>query len=298
MDNDHNKNKNPDTLSNRIGFKSLPFDEAEAYQRLSSRLKNPLIISYARTDSSKWKYLFAAASIALLLVSAIHLIGNKPKEALAYYETTAVPDSKTKIVLPDSSVVWLNANACLRYPREFTDQTRKVEITGEAFFEIRKDEKKPFIVHTDAVNIKVLGTSFNVKAEINSDIIEITLLKGKIALFSRLNQSDIADQILTPGQCALFHKPENNLKVSDIRAEKSISWVTGVFVFKENTLEEITNELQRAFHVKIHIEDKTMQKQTFNADFTEKETLDEILSILQISARYKIEKIKGEIFIK
>lgn len=88
------------------------------------------------------------------------------------------------------------------------------------------------------------------------------------------------------------------MEVSDIRTENSISWVTRQFIFKENSLEEISAELERAFHVKIHIENETMKKHTFNADFTDNETLDEILSILQIVARYKIEKRKGEIFLK
>lgn len=293
----NNTDKIEDLLS-RTRFKSLPFNETEMYELLNERIDKPFIITYFQKDNNRWKYLFVAASLALLIVSSIQLIGNGPEQTLVYYETTAVPDAKTKIVLPDSSVVWLNANACLRYPREFSAQQREVEINGEAFFEIRKDENKPFIVQSDGINIRVLGTSFNVVAPKSSDIVEVTLVNGCIALFKEFNRSEIADKILHPGQRALFHKFSNKMEVSDIRTENSISWVTRKFIFKENTLEEISVELERAFHVKIHIENEAMKKHTFNADFTDNETLDEILSILQIVARYKIEKRKGEIFLK
>lgn len=164
MKNEQN-NKELESLTKRIRFKSLPFDEKQMSDRLSDRVKRPVIISYTGKENSAWKYLSIAVSIALLLVTGILLTDKEPEQELVYYETIAVPDAKTKITLPDSSIVWLNANACLRYPREFSEQVRQVEIKGEAFFEVRKDEKKPFIVQTDGIGIRVLGTTFNVDAE-------------------------------------------------------------------------------------------------------------------------------------
>ena len=293
MENEQN-NKELESLTKRIRFKSLPFDEKQMSDRLTDRVKRPVVISYAGKGNSVWKYLSIAASIALLLVTGALLTDKAPEQELVYYETTAVPDAKTKITLPDSSVVWLNANACLRYPREFSEQIRQVEIKGEAFFEVRKDEKKPFIVQTDGIGIRVLGTTFNVDAE--PEKTEITLLTGKIGLYKYTNQSQTADRILLPGERAVFLKSDNKLSISTIRPENTISWVTGIFKF--NSLADIMQELQRAFHVKIHIQNENLKKQTFNANFTEKETLEEILSVLQISARYKIEKRKGEIFLQ
>ncbi len=113
MENKQN-NKELESLTKRIRFKSLPFDEKQMSDRLTDRVKRPVIISYADKGNSAWKYFSIAASIALLLVTSILLIDKEPEQELVYYETTAVPDAKTKITLPDSSVVWLNANACLR----------------------------------------------------------------------------------------------------------------------------------------------------------------------------------------
>lgn len=128
MKNEQN-NKELESLTKRIRFKSLPFDEKQMSDRLSDRVKRPVIISYTGKNSA-WKYLSIAASIALLLVTGILLTDKEPEQELVYYETIAVPDAKTKITLPDSSIVWLNANACLRYPREFSEQVRQVEIKG------------------------------------------------------------------------------------------------------------------------------------------------------------------------
>ena len=224
MKNEQN-NKELESLTKRIRFKSLPFDEKQMSDRLSDRVKRPVIISYTGKENSAWKYLSIAASIALLLVTGILLTDKEPEQELVYYETIAVPDAKTKITLPDSSIVWLNANACLRYPREFSEQVRQVEIKGEAFFEVRKDEKKPFIVQTDGIGIRVLGTTFNVDAE--PEKTEITLLTGKIGLYKYTNQSQMADRILLPGERACENtyskrKPEKTDFQCQLHRERDI----------------------------------------------------------------------------
>ncbi|MDR0698062.1 MAG: FecR domain-containing protein [Tannerella sp.] len=283
-------------MPERIRFRSLPYNKKENYERLKERISGTCNIIMSDKNIRIWKYVAVAASFALLLVSLMHLVDLSPREELVWFETTAVPDAKTKIVLPDSSVVWMNANACLRYPRSFDDEQRKVSITGEAFFEVRKDEK-PFIVQMEDVYIKVLGTSFNVITDDQPDKTVIALLEGKIALFRNDNKTDIPDKLLKPNQQAVCDASSQDIAVSTIRPENVTSWVTGVFRFEGNTLEEIVGELQRAFHVKIHVENEMMRRKTFYAVFDDKETLDEILSILQISARYSIEKRRGEVYI-
>lgn len=264
------------------------------------RMDKTVPFSYSAKESYLWRFLFAAASVTLLLVSGLYFTEMKQSELLrfAYYETIAAPNAKTKLTLPDSTIVWLNANAKLRYPREFSGATREVEVSGEAFFDVRKDTGKPFIVQMEGMHIQVVGTSFFIDTETASDLIEVTLQEGEIALFSNHNLTGIADMILHPGQQVLFRKSANDMKVINIQPRKYTSWITGVFVFEGNTLEEIAGELQRAFHVKIHIENEMMRNKTFNAEFTEKESLYEILSVLQISAQYKMERERGEIYLK
>lgn len=281
-------------LINRLRFKSPQYDLDSNYKKLQERISIP-DIPLSRNISPVWKWFSIAATIALLVVSSFYFIDSDQPE-LVWYEVTAVADAKTKVVLPDSSTVWLNANASLSYPRSFDAENRQVDIAGEAFFQVRKNEEKPFIVDLGKLQIKVLGTSFNVITDTQNDEIRISLLEGKIALYES-GQSAESAKILLPNQQAMYSQSKGEINISPIRMDNVMSWFTGEFRFKDNTLAEIAQELENAFHVKIHIENEAMRKKSFNAVFEDKETLDEILSILQISAKYRIEKRRGEIYI-
>ncbi len=294
-DNDIQEYKKDD-LINRIRFKSPDYNSEVNYIRLQERIGTG-DIPLRKSISPVWKWFSIAASVALLIVSSYHFLNtDNAKPELIWYEVTAVADAKTKVVLSDSSIVWLNANARLTYPRSFDGENRKVDISGEAFFQVHKDEQKPFIVDLGKLQIKVLGTSFNVITDAQSDEIKISLLEGKVALYEDGQYSESA-KILMPNQQAIYSISKGEIDILPIRMDNVISWFTGEFRFENNTLAEITQELERAFHVKIHIGNQVMQKKTFNAVFNEKETLDEILSILQISAKYRIEKKRGEIYL-
>lgn len=295
MKEDNNiKSPEVDDLMNRLRFKLPEYDTASNYKRLQERINVP-VKSLEKRISPAWKWFSIAASFALLLVSAFHFIDlNRPEQV--WYEVTAVSDAKTKIVLPDSSTVWLNANARLTYPRSFEDVNRKVDISGEAFFQVRRNEKQPFIVNLGKLQVEVLGTSFNVMTDTDNDEIRVSLLEGKVALYEK-GQSAESAKILMPNQEAIYSKSNGEIMISPTRMNNVMSWMTGKFNFENNTLAEIGQELERAFHVKIHVENEAMRQKTFNATFEDKETLDEILSILQISARYTMEKKRGEIYI-
>ncbi|WP_455593248.1 FecR family protein [Bacteroides sp.] len=262
-------------------------DEMNAYLRVQKRF----------AVSPVWKYVSIAATIALLIVSSFFTFKATESSPLAYIEVSAIPGSKTKVMLPDSSVVWLNSNANLRYPREFKGDSRNVTLLGEALFEVKKNPQKPFIVNMDGMNIKVLGTIFNVLADSDSDVIETTLLEGSVALFNNKSQTGKAIQILSPNQQALFYKTTGQVKVQHVQASSYASWVSGQFYFQRNTLQEIVTTLGRAYNVKIHLNSEVLKNKLLTGQFTNKETLDEILSILQVSARFKYKKEKGEIYI-
>ncbi len=288
--------KELDGLLERMQFKPLPYDVGDNYLRLQQNIKREAMISAGSKTLRLWRFVGVAASFALLIMTSLYLINLPSVEETMWYEVTAVPDAKTKVMLPDGSTVWLNANASLSYPRAFERDKRDVQVWGDAMFEVQKGEK-PFYVELDGLRIKVLGTIFNVVAGKQADQIEITLLEGKIALYKEGNTTDTPDQILEPGEQALYNRSLGDIAVSEVRTEAVSSWVTGNFHFVGNTLTEIATELERAFHTKIHIENEAMQQKTFNAVFEDHETLDEILSILQISARYTVEKKRGEVYI-
>lgn len=279
----------------RIEFKAVASDADAVYRNLWQRIQNENIISLG--VSPVWKYVSIAASFALLIVSSWLMVVSMQPEELAYMEMTAVPGSKVKVILPDSSTVWLNSNAKIRYPRQFSSDSRTVQFTGEAFFQVKKNTKAPFVVDAEGLRIQVLGTEFNVYTEPESQLIETTLINGSVALFGVKNDTKQPDIILSSNQQALYNKGNGQIDVQNVRASSYTSWVSGLFIFEKNTLEEIMTSLERAFNVKIHIEHDTLKKQRLTARFVHQETLDEILSVLQVSAHYKYKKVKGEIYI-
>lgn len=284
-----------DDYKEKIQFKSIPTDADAVYRKVWCRIQADRLPDIG--VSPVWKYISIAASFTLLVMSVYMLLPERPKsEPIAYMEVSAVPGSKVKVVLPDSSTVWLNSNTTIRYPQRFTAGIRSVEFTGEALFNVVPDKEKPFVVNTNGFRIQVLGTKFNVFT--SPDLVEATLLEGSIALFKAKNQTNVADLILAPDQQALYQRKSGEIDLVKVKASCFTSWVDGQFMFKSNTLEEIVSSLQRAFNVKIHIQGEKLKRVRLTAQFFHQETLDEILSILQISAHYTYKKEKGEIYIR
>lgn len=269
-------------LVNRIRFRPVNVDSDAAYNRLWKRIVN------AETPigvSSVWKYISIAASVLLLCVSSV-LLQNIGKKPLSYMEVTSMAGSKTQVLLPDSTIVWLNGDSRIRYPESFGDDERRVELIGEAFFHVTKDKERPFSVNLDRMRIEVLGTEFNVFAEEQSDIIETTLVEGSVALFSTGNETWVPDRILNPNDQAIYSKSEDKIEVHRVRSSLSTSWVTGNFFFDKVTFGDLLQVLEHSFHVKFHLKNERLERTYLTAQFTHQESLDDILSILQISLQY------------
>lgn len=282
----------------RIQFRSVYTDTEAVFGKICRRINsdNEPVLRILNV----WKYVAFAASVCLLLMCSfsVYLYWNLKNDQWSMVEVSALPGSKMRLELPDSSIVWLNSNAWIRYPQKFAGKSRRVEFAGEALFEVKKNEECPFIVSVDGLSVQVLGTQFNILANTNSDIVETTLLNGSVVLYKSNNLTSEPDFILRPDQQALFYRKNGQIEIFNVRASMYSSWVNGQFVFEKNTLQEIVDILERAFNTQIHIEGKELQNKRLTAQFTHLETLDEILSILQVSARYKFVKEKGEVYIK
>lgn len=283
-------NRKDEEVTRHIQFKPVDTEPDVVYDKLWQRIMNSDTIIMG--VSSVWKYASIAASIALLIVSSfLYKIYTEPR-SLAYMEVATMVGSKTRVLLPDSTIVWLNGNSYIRYPEVFDQNTRQIELIGEAFFDVTENKEKPFIVNLEGMHVQVLGTEFNILADVNSGVIETTLIEGSVALFNEQNSSSTADRILVPGQQALFDKQSGSIEVRPVRTSSYTSWVTGDFFFEKITFGEILGVLERSFNVKFHLKNEAIKAVFLTAQFTHKESLEEILSILQISMQYTFE-IKG-----
>lgn len=289
------ENKREEYLKH-IRFKSVATDREAVYEKIWQRIRYGKEI--AAGVSAKWKYYSVAATLAFLAVSVCFFYTTRQSEgAVAYMEVVAVAGSKAKVVLPDSSVVWLNSNARIRYPQQFTGECRRVNFDGEALFQVAQDKKRPFIVDMESLKIKVLGTVFYVSACPDSEVIQTTLLKGSVGLYSADNLTATADLVLQPDEQAEYTKKNGSIEVQKVHGRLYTAWIKGEFYFENNTLQEIMAALERAFNVPIHVVGEEWRNKAFTAQFTHGESLDQILSILQVSAKYTYRKQKGEIYI-
>jgi ferric-dicitrate binding protein FerR (iron transport regulator) len=197
--------------------------------------------------------------------------------------------NKSEIILPDGSKIWLNNNSKLIYPKKFNKSERRIDLIGEAYFEIKKNVKVPFIVKTSDVSIKVLGTKFNVSAYPNDKYIETTLISGKVTV-----QSNEAPEIVTtlnPGESMTFDKISNHTAISRIDTKFYTYWMKGEFVFKDEKFETLAKRIERIYNVEIIFEDQTLKEKTYTGDFRVDDNIYSILEIFKRSTSVPIEYI-------
>lgn len=195
-----------------------------------------------------------------------------------------------KMQLSDGTIVWLNADSEITFPNYFKGDNRVVSVKGELFFDVTENKNQPFIVKTDAGNIRVLGTAFNVNCY-QGEIPTTTLVKGKI-VYSLGDKSTV----LTPGQqCRVSN---NRLIVEEVDTYDYISWIDEIITFKDKKLEEIMNTLSRLYDVHIVYEDQSLKNLPFTGAFKQYEHLDDIIQMIQDCGLIDIDKQNNEIIIR
>ncbi|MFT3701420.1 MAG: FecR domain-containing protein [Agriterribacter sp.] len=209
------------------------------------------------------------------------LVYNHPANATSpvLYNTLRIPrGAEYQLVLPDGSKVWMNAASSLKFPTRFTGTERKVFLSGEAYFEVAKNAKKPFKVSTDeGIEVEVLGTHFNVKAYEDENDVKTTLTEGKVKI--RKDENTVT---LAPSQQGLWKKKAQNLTVKEVDAEKEIAWKNGIIEFNDDELPYIMRQLSRWYDVDISFEG-AIPKGSYNGAIPRKATLSEVMQILKVA---------------
>jgi len=208
---------------------------------------------------------FAAAAAVVLLCLSVWTAYLYMQPATIQTVST-LAETRT-VRLPDGTSVTLNHYSSLSYPERFKSDDREVELSGEAYFEVSKDSKHPFIVQTETIDVQVLGTHFNVDAYPDNPDVKTTLLTGSVAVS---NKNNSVRMVLKPNEVAIYNK----------NAGDEISWRHGEFIFDDLPLQEIARELSNSFGTTIHIADSTLQNYRITARFRNGEDLDAILSVL------------------
>jgi transmembrane sensor len=201
---------------------------------------------------------------------------------IAYNEVTSSVDAITKVTLPDGSSVWLNHASSLKYPPMFQGDSRTVELTGEGYFEVTHNPKIPFIVKAGEIQIKALGTTFNIMAYPDEERIETSLINGRVELL-RIGPEGKTIRMLKmePNDLAIFDKNNNDIHTRTIIDDRYFSWKDGKLVFNKEPVGEVVKKLSRWFNVDIQVKDPELLNLTYTATFVH-ETLPQVMELITL----------------
>ncbi len=200
-----------------------------------------------------------------------------------------------KVVLEDSTVVWLNADSKLYYPDNFTGNERRVSVSGEAYFEVAKDASRPFYVESQGQQIRVYGTRFNVRCYDDDPVTYTTLEEGSISLSPA--QSGTAEVFLTPGKQARFTPNDAEFKIHDVNTETVSSWRNGFFVFENQTLLNIMRDLSRWYNFEFELASPELADELFMGVFPRDCEFATAIKILEISGGFTASVENGKVVI-
>lgn len=263
-----------------INVESTP----SVYNSLNS-VKQKLGLSSVKKKIPLSSYMLrvAAVLLPLLLVASLYIYLDKPEATVTsqLIEISVPFGERKQVVLPDSSVVHINAGSTLKYNDPFIDNKRNVELSGEAYFSVAEDSLRPFTVLTENMTVEVLGTEFNVEAYKGNNNTTVKLDKGKV----QVKTSDEKLYTLNPNQKLTIDNTSNEVLIEDIREEDTEnSWISGELIFKDMPLKEIVQTLERQFNISITVADQSIlsKNDVYTIKFRKEDTLESVLEIIEI----------------
>ena len=232
----------------------------------------------------------AATFIGIAILSSIYFY-NLQAHSLTVYKTVA--GQKSTITLPDGTIVNLNGSSSLSYYDDTWKEgkVRSVILSGEGYFKVTSNAKKPFVVNTSGIAIKVLGTTFNVKSYDDDGAVETTLVEGKVVIEKKAEENAAPEFIeLFPDHKATFTKNSKQIVLEKVKPESETAWVIGSLVFEDEPFSDIVKDLERWYGVKIVLSDNASLECRFNTRI-ENESLEEVLKLFSSTGnvRYHIQ---------
>jgi len=296
-------------LSNYPETPVLQFDDDNA--------DNPTPINEQPASWRKWWWI-AGGIAASFLAMLVLLRTNETKShtalpKIAGNTISTRPGSKSKIELPDGTQVWLNADSKLEYNGDFSGKLREVKLSGEAYFDVVKDKSRPFIIHTSTVQVKVLGTAFNVRSYPADKTTETALIRGSVEV--TLNGQPDKKVVLKPNEKVIIDNAsaiigntnsadtkksvaKEIMQVENVHLDKKdqdvyeTMWVKNKLAFDETPFDNMIAEIERWYNVQITVNNKSLSANTYTVTF-ENKTLDEVMEGLQFSAHFQYQLKDG-----
>lgn len=240
---------------------------------------------------SRWRQLvipiaaFLTGAILTASITLFLLDGNSK------YVVATPTGQRAQFVLPDGSRVWLNSASELTYNTSLLSKTRKVDLDGEAYFEVEPNKNKPFIVSNKDVQVRVLGTKFNVRARASESRVVTTLLSGSVEVDIASGNGD--EVILSPGEILDINTKNNSYILTEsASASDVLLWMDGRLTFRQASFREIADCFEKHFNARFHFMDERLKAERFTCEFNTDDNITDILSVLEMTNRFEY-KIKG-----
>lgn len=278
-----------------INSKSKPLSQ-ETASDIKNRIDEQADQHYNRRNRSiVWQGIIRIAAIVtiplMLLTTYLYFSGGR-NEAANDMIVAVAEGEKASITLPDGTKASLNAQTELSYDvTEFNKTERKISLKGEAYFEVAKNKNKPFIIRTAYMDVKVLGTTFNLLARDEDSCVELDLKEGKVNIRSNVNSDEV---ILYPNEKAILDKKTGKINVIKSDPELALAWTRGEMVFRATSLHNIFREIERSFGVKIEAQcPDSLMNDLFTGTFAT-DNLNETLKILKMHYKFNY-SIEGKV---
>lgn len=268
----------------------FPFEEenlvAKAERRLGRRLEQE---NQKRQEVFKLRSVlrYAAAIVGVIVLAAglAYWFRNKAEELVV---ASAAHGQVREMLLPDGTKVWLNQSSVLKYPRAFEGKERHVYLDGEAYFEVARNHEKPFTVKSQAMDVRVLGTSFNIKCRPDNSFAETTLVEGEVEVKDKSDKGRIT---LLPGQKAVLNRVTGRMQVKQVDPKMEIVWHNDLIPFEKSSIFQIAAALERFYGVKIILSPDVDSTNTYSGVLKKKDNIESVLNSLRNSIPFNYKKV-------
>lgn len=307
-------NRHLQRLSNHLSSPALKYETAPVV------VEEEEVVMELRTHHWTRRLFWPLAGVAAAAAAIFFFTGRHAspvqEQRIAQNTVSTKPGSKSKIQLPDGSQVWLNGDSRITYDENFRGPFREVQITGEAYFDIAKDKDHPFIIHANSIDVKILGTSLNVRSYSNEKNTEAVLIRGSIEV--TLHGSPDKKIILQPNEKLVVQNgkslvrqevaarrkepdvPVMTLGKAHLQPKDStamaILWIKNKLAFDQEPLEDVARKLERWYDVKVTIKDERLKHMAYTAVF-EDESLRQVMEALRITGNFRYSIGKKEVTI-
>lgn len=244
----------------------------------------------SRVPGWEWTQRIAAVLSIPLLLGCLWLYfegDRRVPEVAQMMEISTNPGMTTRLMLPDSTLVCLNSESTLRYPSRFSGDVRQVELTGEAFFDVARNEAKRFVVQTEHDSqVEVYGTRFNIEAYPSDAQVSTTLIEGSVGFLYKDKRGQAKKINLKPNQKLVYTPAEEEVQLYATSGESETAWKDGRIVFDNTPMDEVLRMLGKRFNVEFVVKSKRLDEYAFTGTFTS-QRLERIMEYFKISSRIK-----------